>query len=399
MKKLFIDPIAGVAGDMLCSALLDLGMDAVVWQQELKKIELSNYNIEIQKCMRGSFSATHLNISPQKVHKSLEGTHTHIQAWDHDHRHYSDIVALIDSSTLSEKTKTRSKAVFEKLARAEGKIHNIALERVHFHEVGAVDSILDIVGFCIGLELLDIDAVYAAPPPLSVGTTKGAHGTIPLPAPATIEVLKGRNVRSGFPGREQSTPTGAAILAALSLESEFPSAKILCVGYGAGTKNPNEYPNLLRAIVFEKPQGTILQLDTQIDDMTGEELPLLFERCLKEGALDVFAQPILMKKGRSGFLLSVLTRSDRRTKIENIIFENSSTFGIRYHCVSRTELERRRVLVHTKWGKVHIKIGQLGNREMQASVEYEDAASIAKANKLSIRQVMNEALYQWRAKQ
>ena len=395
MNCLFIDPVGGIAGDMLCAALIHMGMEEQPWRSLLKKLPLENYQIKIQSCKRGSFSAMHLDISPIERHPTDD---KNIEAWDHHHRHHADIQELIARSDLPERAKNRSLAVFQALAAAEGAIHNQRPADVHFHEVGAVDSILDIVGFCVGLELLDVEQIYCAPPPLSLGKTKGAHGYIPLPAPATAALLQGRAVRSGFPNHEQTTPTGAAIIAALCEESEFPSGRIDKIGYGAGTRAPKEYPNIVRTFLFTTPLAPIVQIDTQLDDMTGEELPLLFKRCLKAGALDIFASPILMKKGRAGFLISVLVRATAQEPVEDVLFQNTSTFGLRYHRVSRTELARHHTTVQTKWGPVRIKIGTKGEERMQTSVEYEDAAQIAHRNKISVRAVMNEAMYLWRSR-
>ncbi|MEC7985233.1 MAG: nickel pincer cofactor biosynthesis protein LarC [Myxococcota bacterium] len=395
MSNVFIDPIGGIAGDMLCAALLDMGLHESQWREALRYLPLTNYDIVVQKCKRGSFSATHMQISPHVRHAH---THQNIEHWEHTHRHHHTIQTMIADSKLGDRTKARASAVFQKLAEAEGTIHNQSPDQVHFHEVGAVDSILDIVGFCIGLELLEIEQVFCAPPPLSLGVTQVAHGYIPLPSPATASLLQGRAVRSGFPNHEQTTPTGAAIVAALCEESAFPNGTFDKVGYGAGTRNPKEYPNILRTFLFSTPCSPILQIETQIDDMTGEELPLLFERCLQAGALDIFATPVLMKKGRAGFLLNVLVRQSKQFDLEEVLFQNTSTFGIRYYPVSRTELLRRYETIQTKWGDVRIKIGSKGDDLLQASVEYEDAATLAKQNHISIRTVMNEALYQWRSR-
>ena len=399
MNTLYIDPIGGIAGDMLCAGLLDLGLPQEAWKAQLETLPLDNYTIEISTCMRNAFSATHLSIKPkQRYEHTHNHTHHHSEPWGHHHRGFSTICTLIKKSTLPPKVQHNAMAVFQALGEAEAKIHGCSLEDIHFHEVGATDSILDIVGFCLGIHMLDITKLYCAPPPLSYGHTHGAHGHIPLPAPATLSLLKGKNVRSGHLNHEQTTPTGAAIIKALCKESTFPNTRIKSVGYGAGTRNPTEYPNILRLLLCEQPPQTtqILSLQTQIDDMTGEGLPLVIERCLEAGALDVFAQPIIMKKGRMGYLITALVRKEKQAPVEEAIFTNTSTFGIRYSTMHRTELERTRKPITTQWGVIHVKVGLHNKENTQVSVEYEEAAQVARTHNIPLAMVYSTTLALWR---
>jgi uncharacterized protein (TIGR00299 family) protein len=405
MNTLYIDPIGGIAGDMLCAALLDIGLDAEEWKKELSSLDLHNYEIQVSRCMRTAFSATYLRIVPKKItaktpHEHGEHTHHHhSEAWGHHHRGLSDICTLITNSTLPQEVQDNSILVFTALGNAEANIHGCTLDEIHFHEVGAIDSILDIVGFCLGIHMLNITEIRSAPPPLSYGHTHGAHGLIPLPAPATMSLLINRAVREGHPNHEQTTPTGAAILHALSTDASFPTSTITSVGYGAGTRNPSEYPNIVRILLSTQQKNSpnsLFSLQTQVDDMTGEALPLLIERCLEAGALDAFAQPILMKKGRMGYLFTALVRQEHKEDVEHAIFSNTSTFGIRYSTVARTELDRKRVPIHTPWGCIHVKVGMKDQELMQASVEYEEAAHAARTHNLPLKKIYETTLNLWK---
>ena len=400
MSVLYIDPIGGIAGDMLCAALLDLGLNQQTWQETLSNLPLDNYRMEITKCMRNSFSATHLSITPVHIHHHEHQTSHRTEPWGHHHRGFSDISSMIEGSSLPANVKRDAISVFRALGEAEAQIHGCLLEEIHFHEVGATDSILDIVGFCLGVHMLGITELYSAPPPLSYGQTHGAHGHIPLPAPATLSLLQERSVRTGYPGHEQTTPTGAAILKALCKEGAFPTTRVTSIGYGAGTRDPKDYPNILRVLLCApqttKKTSSIVSMQTHVDDMTGEGLPLLIERCLEAGALDVFAQPIIMKKGRMGYLITALAREEKQQHIEEVIFTNTSTFGIRYTTMNRTELERFKEPVETPWGIIHVKVGKKNQESKQASVEYEEAAHVARTQNISLDTVYQTTLALWR---
>lgn len=402
MKTLYLDPIGGAAGDMLCSVLLDLGMPLSQWLEELSKLPINNYNIATKKVMRGAFQATMMQITPQKVHVHQHNHEPHPENWDHHHRTYADIIKIITTSGLKESVQKNALQLFAALAKAEGKIHNQNPEDVHFHEIGAVDSLLDIIGFCIGIDMLQISEIICAPLPISHGEIKTAHGKTPLPAPATVALLIGRQTRTGFLGHEQTTPTGAAIISCLAKEGPIPSGVLQQVGYGAGKRNPKQYPNIVRGIIIETQQddsvNEIVEMQTHIDDMTGEEVPMLLETLLRNGAIDVFTQPISMKKGRTGNLITVLTTIENQQQVERILFTHSTTFGIRYQIKKRTILQRRHESVLTRWGIVRIKIGAWAGEDIQTSVEYEDAKQIAKQQGIAIREVMEETLHCWRSR-
>jgi len=394
MNIIYIDPVGGLSGDMLCAALLDLGLDSQQWLDELKRLGLTNWKATIWRESRGAFMATRLLFAPQKQY--VKHADSNLENWDSHHRHYSDIVKLIDNAELPTTVKANALSVFKCLGEAEAQIHGVTLIDVHFHEVGAVDSILDIVGFCIGLHQLGIESICNGPLPMANGTIKGAHGTIPLPAPATLALLKGRAVCSGMPDQEQVTPTGAAIVSALSRDSTFPECTISEIGYGAGTRNPTEYPNITRVVLGNieapDPSQSIVEMKTQIDDMTGEELPRLIELLLKAGAIDAYFQSISMKKGRPGHLLTILSRTSDREQISQVLFEHSSTFGLRWQHLNRTVLERRWEAVDTQWGSVRIKIGTRNGKIMTRSPEYDDVAKCANDHGVSLKRVMDSAI-------
>ena len=339
-RILYIDPIGGIAGDMLCAALLDAGLNEAQWRQHL---DLIPWNEEAQivrsHVIRGVFAATHINITPTTSDESLtpsskhehphtHGHHSHTHAvhpsnptmhrkthsgpqptpWSNHHRGFTEISELISNSPLPTRVKEMAIQVFRVLGQAEADIHGTSLEEVHFHEVGAVDSILDIVGFCLGVHLLGVTTITAGAIPLSTGTIHTAHGRTPLPAPATLRILQGWPSTQGYPNHEQVTPTGAAILKALAIHSSFPSMIIESDGYGAGTRNPPAYPNLVRVCIgtqitpvksVDETPSDIVEIQANIDDMSAELLSPLMDRLMESGALDVTLTPVLMKKGRA----------------------------------------------------------------------------------------------------
>jgi pyridinium-3,5-bisthiocarboxylic acid mononucleotide nickel chelatase len=402
MSILYLDPIGGIAGDMLCASLIDLGLDVAAWKAEIEKLGLDGYSIEVSKTMRGVFSATHLEVVPTRpIHASAEAAEgPHPAPWERHHRTWRDIDTMIRCSQLQERSKEMALATFAALAEAEGLIHGCPPEQVHFHEVGALDSIIDIVGACVALEQLGVRQILCGALPMSSGEISGAHGRIPLPAPATLALLDGWPTRPGQPNHEHVTPTGAAILSALARPSGYPAITVSGSGFGAGGRNPSEYPNLLRAVLGEENESStpteIIEMHTQVDDMSGEELPMLLERLLEAGALDAYAHPILMKKGRSGLLVTALCTVEKQAAVETSMLENSTSFGIRFHPMKRKVLERSHRTIQTEWGEVRMKLGTMDGKIIQASVEYEDAADLARRHKLPLRRVLEEAKHRWR---
>ena len=444
-KILFIEAIGGLAGDMLCAALIDLGLDEVAWKQELAKLQLENATITSKKVMRSVFQATHLQISPKKNAWKLQTSvqtqahnHSHSHSHNHDHNHdhghnhshnhshtldlhpiswdthhrgFTDIADLLQQANLSPKATEMAIKVFHTLGLAEASIHGTTLEDVHFHEVGAVDSILDITGFCVGIEILGIDKILIGAVPLSHGEIYTEHGRTPLPAPATLRILQNWECKQGHPNHEQVTPTGAAIIATLAEQrANFPAMKIQSTGYGAGTRNPPEYPNIVRCTlgyirtesIVTSPStnspylhDSIVEIESNLDDMHPEHIATLLDILLEKGALDAYLQPIHMKKGRLGYLCTVLCNPSDLEHIAEILFTHSTTFGIRYTEKKRLMLHRKKVSIATEFGEAQIKLGFIGNKEVQCSVEFASALQLATAHNIPLAQMYQIILHRY----
>jgi uncharacterized protein (TIGR00299 family) protein len=390
---LFLEPVGGIAGDMFLAACIDLGLSVDALAQALRPLAVSGWHFEVKPSERHSIRGTHLDVvldPPDPAHDRL----------------WRDVRALIEKSPLAEGIKRKALATFGALARAEAHVHGTEIDSVHFHEVGAIDSIVDIVGAACALELLGDPEVFAAPPPLGSGTARSRHGVIPVPGPATLELLRDRPVRFEGIG-ELTTPTGAALLAALTRPGPPPSMLPKKIGFGVGTKDFADRPNVLRATLGERVEsaGThthagsseLQVLEANLDDMSPQLFGRLFERLLESGALDVWAVPVLMKKGRPGQLLGVLAESARSDALRRILFEESTTLGVRSHSVERTALERNWVEVQTSYGPVRIKEGHLDGRTLNASPEYEDAAARAHEKNVPVKEVIAAAIAAYRA--
>lgn len=340
--------------------------------------------------------------------------HTHDHPHDHEHHHVhrkaSDILEMIERSSLPERVKERSAAVFRAIAEAEGRIHGMPPEQVHFHEVGAMDSIIDIIGVCIALDILDIDTIIASPVPTGYGRMKMAHGLYPIPAPATLELLKGIPLSGLQAEGELTTPTGAGILKALASGfGPIPAVRIERIGYGAGKKD-FPHPNVIRALLIAGPDQehreashgemetveTVEVLEAQLDDFTGEQFGFLLERLLDSGALDVYFTPVYMKKNRPGTLVTVITRPSQAQVCENILLNESSTFGVRRSNWSRRALGRRWVEVETAYGPVRVKQALRSGTVVHSAPEYEDAARVAREHRVPIAKVYEEAIRRMR---
>ena len=385
-RVLFLDPVGGIAGDMLCAALIELGADLAAIQSALEGLAIPGLSISTKSVQRGPFAATQFLVQ--------------CDAEDHAHRTWANIRAMLERSALTQGAKARSLAVFERIARAEADVHGCDIDTVHFHEVGAWDSIADIVGASVALDQLDVTQIIANPPPLSTGTIQSAHGNMPLPAPATLKLLEGWPVRSGPVGRECTTPTGAAFLAALAQPGCLPSMVIKGTGTGAGSRDPTDIPNILRATLGEPATADsprdIEVLEAQMDDFTGEHLPPLLDALLAAGALDAYATTVLMKKGRSGLLVTALATPEHSDGVAEAMLRHGSTFGVRRFPAGRTVLDRWFEPAETPWGTVRIKIGALNGEILHAAPEYEDVLRIAIEAKEAVPQVHAAALAAWR---
>lgn len=347
MRIAYLDTIAGISGDMTLAAFVSAGVSLDSLERELGKLKLEGYKLRVKEIVRSGISAVKLDVVIINQPKY--------------HRHLKDIHQIIDSSELSEKIKDNAKNIFKELAIGEATVHKTSIEKIHFHEVGALDAIIDIVGTAICLELLQIEKVYSSPVKLgSGGFVNTEHGTMPIPTPATIEILKNYpTVLTNIPF-ELTTPTGAAIVKALSSGViSVESFEMKNIGYGSGSKDL-EIPNLLRLIVAEleilKTDESLVVMETNIDDMNPEIYPYVIQKLFSAGAHDAYLSPIIMKKGRPGILLSVLVEKTKLEKISPIIFSQTSTLGIRIHHIERQKVERKSIKVATTFGDVQAKL-------------------------------------------
>jgi len=403
-KILYLDPFSGIAGDMLLGALLDLGLDSARLQQELDKLKLAGCQVGAQRVARGAISAIKVDLEGEHEH-GQQHAHAHERGQEHAHRSWADIRALIESSDLGNSVKSRSIRVFTKLAEAEGRIHNRPPEQVLFHEVGALDSIVDIVGACAGLELLGIDQIRCGPLALGSGTVKCAHGLLPVPAPATAELLRGLPVRATRVEEELTTPTGAALVAALSSSfGPMPDMTIEKIGYGAGSRERQAVPNVLRVFLgtlsepgadtdSSETTDTILEIRSNLDDVSPEVLGHLAEKFLAMGmgVLDVFFTPITMKKARPATMLTVLAEPHQLEAVAAALFRECGTFGLRYQTQRRLKLARRTVTVSTEFGEVRVKIGAWQGQVVGVHPEFEDCRARAEEKGVPLRAVMDAA--------
>ncbi|MDO8586078.1 MAG: nickel pincer cofactor biosynthesis protein LarC [Armatimonadota bacterium] len=383
MRIAYFDCFAGISGDMTLGALIAAGADIDSLRERLSSLSLGGYEIEAKQVRKKGIAATDVNV---------------VLTDEQHERRLGDIVEIIGSSSLPDGVKDRSVRVFEKLAEAEGRVHGCPANRVHFHEVGAVDAIVDIVGTAICLDLLKVDRVEASPLPMPHGFVEAAHGRFPLPAPATAELLKGVPIRGVDVEGELVTPTGAAILSALASRfGPMPDFRLEAVGYGAG-KSEYDFPNALRALIGESEDGLeigfdpLIVLETNVDDMNPQFFDSAMERLFAMGARDVYLTPIQMKKNRPATLLNVLCDRDNMGSMLSIIFAETSTLGVRIQEVRRACMEREWRTVETRYGPIRIKIGSVGGEIRNSSPEYEDCRAAAAQYGVPTKVVYEEAV-------
>lgn len=408
-KVIYFDSVGGASGDMVLACLVDLGADLHKIQADLKQMVPDHFSLTAKPAREGGFMGTRLKVGisrhghehhhppslklrtvPQRLIPSGPDCH------GMHHRNLADIEKLIWAGRFSPPTRERAIGVFRRLAQAEAKVHGVSPQKIHFHEVGAMDSIIDIVGACIALEQVGADKIAVGSLPLGCGTISCAHGTLPSPAPATVELLKGFAVEQTGEKFELVTPTGAALLTTWkNLDGIPPGSKIIRAGYGFGNFELAGRPNLLRATLFETAQASAgescLVLECNIDDMSPELTGYLAGRLMEEGALDAFITPVQMKKNRPGILLTVVCDHAYKAKILDIIFRESTTFGVREHDVRRTTLPRRFETVKTPYGTVRLKTGSWNGKEITRAPEFEDCLKLAKKAKVSLRKIYEAA--------
>ena len=427
MKIAYFDCFAGISGDMMVGALIDLGLDPERLNQELQKLPVDGYRLEVSKVDKLGIQATKFDVFLTGVEQErladaefqeVEGPGHHDSSPEtsapshlaHQHRTLRDILGIIEASSLSLNVKSMAGQIFTRLGEAEAKAHGVALDQVHFHEVGGVDAIVDIVGTAIGIEYLGLEQIYASPLQLGSGFVRCAHGLYPIPGPATANLLKGVPVYSGQTKGELVTPTGAAIITTLAAEfGPMPAMITQAIGYGAGSRE-REFPNVLRGFLGEPAspaaaatsapsrqvrtpfpeqhaasqsaagyhEAQAIVIESNIDDMNPQLFEYLTERLLAAGALDVILIPVQMKKGRPGTLLQLLAHPSSVDELTGIIFTESTTIGVRTYEVTKRMLQREIQTVETPYGPVRVKVARLGERVVNVAPEYEDCLALAR---------------------
>jgi len=439
----YLDCFSGISGDMFLGALIDAGVPPELFEDIVSALNLGA-KLEISRVNRSGISATKVDVlvngkkeAPRELNEHHshhdDGVHAHELPHDHahEHEHHHDPVApplsrslrqagfsthahgrslteireIISSAGISDSAKRTALAIFEKLGGAEAKIHNVPVEKIHFHEVGAVDAIVDIVCAAVGAEALGVDEFICSPLNVGGGSVACAHGTFPVPAPATVELLKGAPVYSSGIQKELVTPTGAAIATTLARRFDsFPQMKLEQTGYGAGNRDLAGYPNVLRLVVGEiaaasqEGQSASLQqdivtvLEVNLDDLSPQVFGYVMEKLLEAGALDVFGTPVQMKKNRPGTLLTVLTKPEHVDDLEKIVFAETTTLGVRRREERRHVLAREWRRVNTRFGEIRIKVASMNGTVSSYAPEYEDCRRIATEHRVPLKQVMQEAV-------
>ncbi|MBU4350071.1 nickel pincer cofactor biosynthesis protein LarC [bacterium] len=387
MKIAYFDCFSGISGDMTVGALLDAGLKIETLEKELKKLGLSGYQLEVNKVAKKGISATQF-----KVKIKEEGVE----------RSFKDILDILEKSKLNEEIKKETKKIFFNIAQAESKIHRKDIDKIHFHEIGGLDSIIDITSTVIGIKTLGIEEIYSSALPVGKGFVKCAHGVIPVPAPATLELLKNIPTYSGGIESEMITPTGAAIISTLAKSfGERPLMKIEKTGYGAGEKEFT-IPNLLRVSIGEKiledeniKDGYVsdeaVLIETNIDDMNPEFYDYIMEKLFSQGALDVFLTPIQMKKNRPAHILSIIVYEQNLKEILEVLFSESTTLGVRIREIKRLRLAQQNFIAETKYGKIRVKVGIFKGEIKNVAPEYEDCKKMAKQHQVPLKEVYEEA--------
>ena len=430
MRIAYLDCFSGISGDMFLGALVDVGVSPKLLEDTVAALDIGA-RLEISRVLRGGISATKVDVYsngekdlPREVFWEQHGhDHTHQQLHG---RGLSEVRRIIEKAAIGSASRATAIRIFETLGEAEAEVHNTSVERVHFHEIGAVDALVDIVCAAVGAESLAVEEWVCSPLNVGGGTVKCAHGTLPVPAPATVRLLRDAPVYSSGPQVELVTPTGAAIVETLcSRFATFPAMKIEKAGYGAGTREFSEHPNLLRLTIGEagladsagaslvaSPTSNelimnekfvnekiinerIVVLEANLDDLSPQVLAYAMERLLAEGALDVFSVPVQMKKSRPGALLTVLAKMEDANRLTKLIFAETTTLGVRRREEQRQTLSRRWETVDTAWGPVRIKIANMNGSVSNYAPEYEDCRTLAEAQHVPLRTVMQEAIQQY----
>ena len=399
MRVAYFDCPSGAAGDMIMGALVDAGVPFEALRDELAKLRLPGWSLERREVMKGVFRATKIDVHVHDHdHAGDAAGHSHAHGHDrHEHpdRNLRAILDLIAASDLPATVKANASRIFTRLGEAEARVHGTTVDHVHFHDVGAVDAIVDVTGACVGLHLLGVDQVHCSALPLGGGFVTGAHGRIPIPAPGTAELLKGFPVVDTGVRRELVTPTGAAILTTLARAAgAMPAMTVEAVGYGAGNMELDA-PNVIRLFLGRAASSggreTIMQVETTVDDMSPQLWEVVIERLFETGALDVYLTPVTMKKSRPGTVLTALCAPDRVTELSRVLFEESPTIGVRWTAYQRERLDREMVTLPTTYGAIPFKVSRLDGRVVTVTPEFDEVRRIARAKGLPVREVLDQA--------
>lgn len=381
MRTLYFDCFAGASGDMILGALVGAGLDPRALTEQLSLLGVSGYEISFEKVDRSGISATRARVST---------------AHEHAHRHLGDILKIIYGSNLSDSVKDRAARVFSRLAEAEARVHDVPVERIHFHEVGALDAIVDVVGACIGFDLLGVGRFACSELHVGSGMVEMAHGRFPIPPPAVAELLKDAPIYSSDIRGELVTPTGAAIITTVCGEfGPMPSMRVRATGYGAGTREYQNFPNVLRVMLGDEAEAPgdeatyerLVVVETNIDDMSPQLYGHLMERAFEAGALDCYFTPAQMKKNRPGVLVTILCRPERKDAVSELLFTETTTLGVRFQEVRRRSLERETVKVETEFGPIDVKVARLRGRLIKEMPEYEQCREAALKSGVPVRAV------------
>ena len=419
MRAVYLDTFAGISGNMLLGALIDAGYPLTELNRQLQKLQLGEYELIDKKVNKLGIEAQYFNVLLPQEHEHASGGDAHTHGHEHEHEHHHghdharqhehdkehvhhhehrnlhDIMTIIGNSELSESVKAQAEKVFLAIAQAEAKVHGKPVEEVHFHEVGAIDTIIDIVGCLLGLEYLGIEKIYVGVVTTGYGFVQCAHGLMPVPAPATAELLQGLPQRQGIVEREMTTPTGAALVKVLAepvsqLPAGFSSEKI---AYGAGSRDV-QIPNVLRMYVGRLQQNTqqVVEAACNLDDVSGEVLGYTMQQLLQAGALDAWSEPIMMKKGRPACKLMFLAAAGQLDDLLQLVLAETGTLGVRYHYVDRKVLKRDFLRVETAYGPVRVKYARVDGKLSSMAPEYEDCRKLAEACQVPLRQIFAGAL-------
>ncbi|MDZ4858847.1 MAG: nickel pincer cofactor biosynthesis protein LarC [Candidatus Hydrogenedentes bacterium] len=385
MKTLYFDCFSGISGDMFVGALLDLGVDFASLKAALDSLDVTGYAISAKKVKKKGVMATQFTVELDPGTKQ-------------PHRHLRHVVEIIDRGALDETVKEASRETFRRIAESEAQVHGSTIEKVHFHEVGAIDSIVDVVGAHFCLHALSAGSIVASPLHVGAGTVECAHGVMPVPAPATALLLRGIPSYGGEVQAELVTPTGAALIGQVAASfGAMPGMKIENIGYGSGTRDLEDRANVLRVLIGESAESshageTVTIIETNIDDMVPELLPVLVEQTMAAGARDVFITPVTCKKGRPGHLVTIMCDAPKVDELAAVVFRNSTTLGVRMREEKRICLEREWKTAQTPWGNVRIKLGRFGAEQTVSSPEFEDCRKVAESAGVPVLQVYHAAL-------